>query len=274
MALMFGTPLRNWGFRPAISGNSLLVNQALINAAYEAEELRLDRAEAAVEEALKSDDSRRKDAAAYFILRNSSRAKRRGWITTASASVDVNVQANKTVNYTFRWRTPTMTGATPRRSRPSGCAMRESTWLALDGATAAGSSNTRPGQSLRTKTNIQPLPGWSGRDADLVALTGQRDPRQGSGQNQSARHSNSYGDGCGFQRSPGVMPHGLRRRRERDDGHLVKPTGSSADIDPVEELIRVVSEAQERDAEDERRLYHPMRGDRPSSFQRRRPDRR
>ena len=70
------------------------------------------------------------------------------------------------------------------------------------------------------------------------------------------------------------MRHGLRRRCERDDGHLVKPTGSSADIDPVEELIRVVREAQERDAEDERRLYHPMRGDRPSSFHRRRPDRR
>jgi ribosomal protein S7 len=82
-----------------------LVNQALINAAYEAEELRLDRAEAAVDEALKSDDSRRKDAAAYFILRNSSRAKRRGWITSSSASVDVNVQANRNVNYTFRWRT-------------------------------------------------------------------------------------------------------------------------------------------------------------------------
>jgi hypothetical protein len=70
------------------------------------------------------------------------------------------------------------------------------------------------------------------------------------------------------------MPHGLRRRCERDDGHFVKPTGSSADIQPVEELIRVVSEAQERDAEDELRLYHPMRRDRPSSFQRRRPDRR
>jgi hypothetical protein len=70
------------------------------------------------------------------------------------------------------------------------------------------------------------------------------------------------------------MPHGLRSRRERDDGHLVKPTGSSADLDPVEELIRVVSEAQGRDAEDELRLYHPMGGDRPSFFQRRRPNRR
>jgi hypothetical protein len=68
------------------------------------------------------------------------------------------------------------------------------------------------------------------------------------------------------------MSHGLRRRRERDDGHLVKPTGSSDD--GLEELIRVVNEAQERDAEDERRLYHPMCADRPSSFQRRRPNRR
>jgi hypothetical protein len=57
-----------------------LVNQALINAALEAEELRLDRAEAAVDEALKSDDSRRKDAAAFFVLRNMARSKRRGWI--------------------------------------------------------------------------------------------------------------------------------------------------------------------------------------------------
>jgi hypothetical protein len=83
-----------------------LVNQALINAAYESEELRLDRAEAVVDEALKSDDSRWKDAAAYFIFRNSSRAKRRGWITSSSASIDMNIQSNKTVNYTFRWRTP------------------------------------------------------------------------------------------------------------------------------------------------------------------------
>jgi hypothetical protein len=70
------------------------------------------------------------------------------------------------------------------------------------------------------------------------------------------------------------MPRGLRLRRERDDGHLVKPTVSSADIDPLEELIRVVNEAQERDAEDERRLYHPTCGNRPSSCQRRRPNRR
>ena len=83
-----------------------LVNQALINAAYEAEELRLDRAEAVVDEALKSDDSRRKDAAAYFILRNSSRAKRRGWITSSSASVELNINANLPPRQiVYRWRT-------------------------------------------------------------------------------------------------------------------------------------------------------------------------
>ena len=82
-----------------------LVNQALINAAYEAEELRLDQAEAAVDEALRSDDSRRKDAAAYFILRNSSRAKRRGWITGSSASVDPTINANMPPRQVvFRWR--------------------------------------------------------------------------------------------------------------------------------------------------------------------------
>src|SRR5271170_3774511 len=66
----------------------------------------------------------------------------------------------------------------------------------------------------------------------------------------------------------------MRRRRKRDDGQLVKPTGSSADVDPLEALIRVVNEAQERDTEDERSLYHPMRADRPSSCQRWRSDRR
>jgi hypothetical protein len=66
------------------------------------------------------------------------------------------------------------------------------------------------------------------------------------------------------------MPAGLRRWRERDDGHLVKPAGPLADNELLEELVRIVNEAQERDAENERRLYDPMLRDRPS-FQRRRP---
>jgi hypothetical protein len=53
-------------------------------------------------------------------------------------------------------------------------------------------------------------------------------------------------------------PPALPRTRERDDGHLFKPIGSSADIALFEQLVRIVNEAQERDAEDERRLYSPM----------------
>lgn len=64
-------------------------------------------------------------------------------------------------------------------------------------------------------------------------------------------------------------PLPLPRERKRDDRHLVKPIASSADIALFEQLVRVVNEAQEPDAEDERRLYDPMRGGRPSSYQRR-----
>ena len=62
----------------------------------------------------------------------------------------------------------------------------------------------------------------------------------------------------------------LRGWRERDDLHLFK----APDVDPIDELGRMVGEAQERDAEDERRLYQPLRADRPSSFRRGLPDRR
>jgi hypothetical protein len=66
----------------------------------------------------------------------------------------------------------------------------------------------------------------------------------------------------------------LRPWRERDDRSLVKPVAQSPDVDPVEEPIRIIGEAQDRDAADEARLDHLMRGDRPSSYQRRRPHRR
>ena len=63
--------------------------------------------------------------------------------------------------------------------------------------------------------------------------------------------------------TPGVLPS-----RERDDGHLFKSIGSSADAALFEQLVRIVNEAQERDAEDERRLYHPMPGAWPSQRER------
>jgi hypothetical protein len=60
------------------------------------------------------------------------------------------------------------------------------------------------------------------------------------------------------------------RLRERDDLHPFKRTEPVRNLDPIEELARMVGEAQERDADDERRLDRLMRGDRPSSYQRRR----
>jgi hypothetical protein len=42
------------------------------------------------------------------------------------------------------------------------------------------------------------------------------------------------------------MPRGLPR--ERDDGHLIKPTGPSADNALFEQLVHIVNEAHERDA--------------------------
>jgi hypothetical protein len=62
----------------------------------------------------------------------------------------------------------------------------------------------------------------------------------------------------------------FRRWRERDDLRLVKRTEPVPNLDPIEELARMVSDAQERDADDERRLDRLMRGDRPSSYKRRR----
>jgi hypothetical protein len=45
--------------------------------------------------ALRSEDNRRRDAASYFIIKNSVPSKRRGWSPSSSASVDLNV-ASKT----------------------------------------------------------------------------------------------------------------------------------------------------------------------------------
>jgi hypothetical protein len=70
-----------------------------------------------------------------------------------------------------------------------------------------------------------------------------------------------------YRGEPGLPEPG--RERERDDRHLVKLLERPADVALFEQLVRIVNEAQERDAEDERRLYHPMPGAWPMSLQRR-----
>ena len=83
----------------------LWARPALTDAAVETEERRLDLAEKNIYEALTSDDSRRRDAASMFTIRNSHRARRRGWITTSTSAAELSVTANApTRTFTFRWR--------------------------------------------------------------------------------------------------------------------------------------------------------------------------
>jgi hypothetical protein len=82
----------------------ILAHPQMQDQAFEAVEARLDKAEANIHEALYSDDSRRRDAASFFVLRNTARAKKRGWIVSASGGVEASVAvAPRTI--TFRWRT-------------------------------------------------------------------------------------------------------------------------------------------------------------------------
>jgi hypothetical protein len=73
--------------------------------AFEVVEARLDKAERNIHEALYSDDPRMRVASSMFTIRNTARAKRRGWITNAAASVEVNIGADLPVRtITYRWR--------------------------------------------------------------------------------------------------------------------------------------------------------------------------
>ena len=74
--------------------------------AFEVVEAQLDLAEANLYEDLRSDDRRIRAAATFYTLRNRGLAKRRGWITSASAGVDLTVNAGNGVQeFTFSWRT-------------------------------------------------------------------------------------------------------------------------------------------------------------------------
>jgi hypothetical protein len=84
----------------------LCANPHLTDMAVELEERRLDLAEKNIYEALRSDDGRRRDAASFFVVRNSHRARKRGWITTSTSAAELSVTANAPARtLTFRWRT-------------------------------------------------------------------------------------------------------------------------------------------------------------------------
>jgi hypothetical protein len=79
----------------------------LTAAAAEMEERRLDIAERNILEALTSDDPRMRMASAMFTVRYSAKARKRGWITNSSASVDANAVADaEPKHYRVVWSKP------------------------------------------------------------------------------------------------------------------------------------------------------------------------
>jgi hypothetical protein len=72
----------------------LLATPTLTAAAAEMEERRLDLAERNIYQALKSSDGRERLAASFFVVRNSHRSRRRGWITSSSTAAELSVSAS------------------------------------------------------------------------------------------------------------------------------------------------------------------------------------
>jgi hypothetical protein len=107
----------------------LLANPTLTAAAVEMEERRLDLAERNIYEALKSSDRRERLAASFFTLRNSHRARKRGWITssTSAAELSVSASADQPRRIVFSWRSPDDEPAAgrvrARRANPCGSAL-------------------------------------------------------------------------------------------------------------------------------------------------------
>jgi hypothetical protein len=95
------------GVRPSDLRRLMWGDPGLQDAAFEQVEARLDKAEANIFEALHSEDSRRRDAASFFVIRNSARARKRGWITasTSAAEVSVSMSENGPRVLRFRWTT-------------------------------------------------------------------------------------------------------------------------------------------------------------------------
>ena len=66
----------------------------LVDAAAEIEEQRLDLAERNIYQALKSSDGRERLAASMFVIRNSHRSRKRGWITSSTSAAELSASAN------------------------------------------------------------------------------------------------------------------------------------------------------------------------------------
>ena len=103
----------------------LWASPQLQDAAYEAVEARLDLAEKNIAASLCADDRRGRLAASMFALRNSHRARKRGWITSSASAAELSVSASadQPRKIVFRWQTSddprrrtTTGGLSPRRA--------------------------------------------------------------------------------------------------------------------------------------------------------------
>jgi hypothetical protein len=94
------------GVPPSALRRLMWANPGLQDAAFEQVEARLDKAEANIAEALHSEDPRRRDAASFFVIRNSVRARKRGWITTSTSAAELSIstEGNTPRVLRFRWK--------------------------------------------------------------------------------------------------------------------------------------------------------------------------
>jgi hypothetical protein len=72
----------------------LWANSSLQDAAYEAVEARIDLAEKNIAASLSSGDKRERLAASMFVVRNSHRARKRGWITSSASAAELSVSGS------------------------------------------------------------------------------------------------------------------------------------------------------------------------------------
>lgn len=99
---------KDLGVPPSDLRRLLWANPKLQDEAFESVEARLDLAEKNIAEALRSGDGRERLAASMFTIRNSHRARKRGWITssTSAAELSVSASSDQPRTITFSWQNP------------------------------------------------------------------------------------------------------------------------------------------------------------------------
>ena len=99
---------KDLGVQPSDLRRLLWANPKLQDEAFEAVEARLDLAEKNIAAALRSNDGRERLAASMFTIRNSHRARKRGWITssTSAAELSVSASSDQPRTITFSWQNP------------------------------------------------------------------------------------------------------------------------------------------------------------------------